>query len=231
MNISAEAEVAPARAVPSAAEIVLAIQAAARSAADAVEMSHVIANETRKLVRCGQVSVFRRRDNACVLLAMSSVSSIERTSPLVQDLESALNRVWPTDHEPQFFSLDDLRGGEDLRLVDMAYGSFLLVPFVNRGGTPLGAMLLARNEVWSERELKLLQHVAGAYAHAWGALEHPPRVWIRQSWRKYLVPAGVVAGLLLAIVPVPLTALAPCEIVPLDPETVTAPLDGIIQSV
>jgi multidrug resistance efflux pump len=49
--------------------------------------------------------------------------------------------------------------------------------------------------------------------------------------RKFLLPVILTAVFLLSFVPVPLTALAPCEIVPLDPETVTAPIEGIIQTI
>ena len=93
-------------------------------------------------------------------------------------------------------------------------------------------MLLARDENWSEREVKLVQRLCGAYSHAWVALVGEKRVWIKNELvRKYILPGSLVAGLVLALLPVPLTALAPCEIVPLDPETVTAPLDGIIQNI
>ncbi len=226
-----KAEVKPARPAANAAEILLAIEAAARGAGDLVELSHVIANETRKLIKCGQVGVFSCRDGNPVLVALSSLSSIERTSPLVQDLEGALARVWSQSGQPVLLSLGDLRDGDDQRLVDLAYGCFVLVPFVWRDGLPFGAILLGRNEDWSERDLKLISHLSGAYAHAWAALTRPSRMRVDARWRRYILPGALVLGLLLALIPVPLTALAPCEIVPLDPETITAPIDGIIQTV
>ena len=229
MNVSADVQMH--RAAPSAAEILLSIEAAAREASDLVELSHVIANETRKLIRCGQVAVFRWPEKKAALLAMSSLSSVERTSPLVQDLEAAMNRAWPGAAQPSVLTIEDLRGGDTNRLVDLAYGHFALCPFRARDGRPLGAMLLGRNEEWSERDLKLLQHLSGAYAHAWAALERPPRIQLGLRRRKFLLPGIFAAVCLLALVPVPLTALAPCEIVPLDPETVTAPIEGIIQTI
>lgn len=229
MNMSAEAQIP--RAAPSPAEVLLAIQAAARDASDLVELSHVIANETRKLVRCGHAAVFRWPEKKAVLLAISSLSSVERTSPLVQDLEAAMNRAWPGSAEPSVLTIDDLREGDHNRLIDLAYGHFVLCPLRARDGRPLGAMLLGRNEPWSERELKLLQHLSGAYAHAWAAFHKPPRIHLGSRWRKSFAPVVLLVAFLVALIPVPLTALAPCEIVPLDPETVTAPIEGIIQTI
>jgi len=229
MNINAEVQTP--RAAPGAAEVLLTIEAAARDASDLVELSHVIANETRKLVRCGQVVVFRWPKNKATLLAVSSLSSVERTSPLVQDLEAAMNRAWPGTAQPSLLTLDDLRAGDSNRLVDMAHDLFALCALRTRDGKPVGGMLLGRNEAWSERELKLLQHLSGAYAHAWAALERPPRIPLAMRHRKFLWPGLWAVTFLLAMLPVPLTALAPCEIVPLDPETVTAPIEGIIQTI
>lgn len=232
MTAPVQIEAAPKKSGPSGAEVLLAVEAAAREASDLTELSHVIANETRKLIRCGQTHVFRWQSGQVVLLASSSLSSVERTSPLVQDLEALVARSLSDLREPASRTLDELRGAEVQRLADIAYSDFLLCPLLSRRGFLIGAMLLARDENWSEREVKLVQRLCGAYSHAWVALVGEKRVWIKNELvRKYILPGSLVAGLVLALLPVPLTALAPCEIVPLDPETVTAPLDGIIQTI
>lgn len=225
-------EAAPKKAGPSGAEVLLAVEAAAREASDLTELSHVMANETRKLIRCGQAHVFRWQDGKLILLATSSLSSVERTSPLVQDLEALVAPVLAKTSEPFGLTLAELRGADQQRLSDIAYADFLLCPLLSRRGVLIGAMLLARNEMWAEREVKLVQRLSAAYAHAWVALVGEKRIWIQnERMRKYILPGSLVAGLLIALFPVPLTALAPCEITPLDPETVTAPLDGIVQNI
>ncbi|MEN9709334.1 MAG: hypothetical protein RIQ68_1742 [Pseudomonadota bacterium] len=232
MTAPVQIESAPQKTAPSGAEILLAVEAAAREAGDLTELSHVMANETRKLIRCGQAHVFRLQNGKLILLATSSLSSVERTSPLVQDLEALVAPKLSKLREPAGVTLADLRGAETQRLADMAYLDFLLCPLLSRSGVLVGALLLARNEMWAEREVKLVQRLCGAYTHAWVALVGEKRVWIKnERVRKYLLPGSLVAGFLIALFPVPLTALAPCEIVPLDPETVTAPLDGIIQTI
>ena len=232
MTAPIQIEAAPKKTGPSGAEILLAVEAAAREASDLTELSHVIANETRKLIRCGQVHVFRWKDGKLILLATSSLSSVERTSPLVQDLEALVAPALAKLREPVGLALADLRGADQQRLTDIAYSDFLLCPLLSRRGVLIGAMLLARNEMWAEREVKLVQRLTGAYSHAWVALVGEKRVWIQnERMRKYILPGSLVAGFLIALFPVPLTALAPCEVVPLDPETVTAPLDGIVQNI
>ncbi|MCD4677453.1 MAG: HlyD family efflux transporter periplasmic adaptor subunit, partial [Desulfobacula sp.] len=96
----------------------------------------------------------------------------------------------------------------------------------------LGGLWLIRDTKWQKAEKALLAQLAGAYAHAWQTI-----LW-RSTWRRtrykkvtgrimrVLVLCGAVASLAL---PVPLTILAPAQVVPAQPLFVTAPVKGVIK--
>ncbi|WP_162787239.1 efflux RND transporter periplasmic adaptor subunit [Notoacmeibacter marinus] len=76
----------------------------------------------------------------------------------------------------------------------------------------------------------ILQRIAGACGHALSLFGKTPSVFasIRLS---RLATSGLIAIVLLGVIPVPLSALAPAEIVAADPFIVAAPIDGIIRTV
>ncbi|MBV8658878.1 MAG: HlyD family efflux transporter periplasmic adaptor subunit, partial [Burkholderiales bacterium] len=96
---------------------------------------------------------------------------------------------------------------------------------------PAGGLLLARDTPWSESEIGLLTELAYLYGRVL-ALHQPHRAskariveWFSQRRNQVRVAAGVLA---VSLVPVPLTVLAPAEIVPHEPFMVRAPLDGVV---
>jgi len=101
----------------------------------------------------------------------------------------------------------------------------------------LGGLWLERpsDTPWTDQDLGLLQLVAEAYAAAWarhraGAL----RRWLGRIGRRWgwiggsLTAAAIV---LLFFVPLRLKVVGDCEVVPKNPYLITAPLDGVIESV
>ena len=81
----------------------------------------------------------------------------------------------------------------------------------------------------------MLIPLAAAYGHAWSALA-PGATDLIERVRGYisrsrLVLAVTTCCVLAAFIPVPLSALAPAEIVASEPMLVTAPIDGVIEDV
>lgn len=108
-------------------------------------------------------------------------------------------------------------------------------------GTTPAAWLLARDEPWSPAEIALLTQWAQAWWHARTALARSAAVRWRAPWRRDVAgalpsrpwwrsPALWVAAAMLAAgaIPVPLSVLAPGELVPANPVVVRAPLEGVV---
>ena len=105
----------------------------------------------------------------------------------------------------------------------------------------VAALLLARDEPWSEGEIALLQEWCATWQHAMGSLHESrrglPWPWLRRtpddksarSWstrRRWQI--GAAALVAVSVFPVHLSVLAPGELVPSHPVVVRAPLDGVV---
>jgi multidrug resistance efflux pump len=212
-------------------EALLALEAEARACGTIRELAHLAANDTRRVIRCQQITTFALAGQKARVLAVTGLSSVERASPMLLDLERVLGPLARGAAGPTPVGLDALRAGDPTRLQDLAIPHFVIVPLCHRKGAPFAGLLLGREEAWGERDMPLLARLGETYAHAWAGLAGRPRRLGRASRTSTL--AGVVAVLAVGagFVPVPLTALAPVEVVPRDPAVVTAPLDGVIRSI
>ncbi len=92
-------------------------------------------------------------------------------------------------------------------------------------------LLLARDAPWTDRDLALLGHWLEAWWHCDGALQG--RRWRlggragrpRIRWGGWLFLAALVGAMAY---PVPMTVLAPGELVPANPVVIRAPLEGVV---
>ena len=90
---------------------------------------------------------------------------------------------------------------------------------------------------WREKFLgaalisSIANRLAGTFAHAWAAISGNQRLRSKGQTRKLLVGAALFCIVMLMMIPVPIAALAPAEIVPAKPFIVTAPIDGVIDKV
>jgi phosphotransferase system IIA component len=216
----------------------------ARRAATAEELGFVMVNETHALVPYRQAALWQRSARgAGKVRAVSGVAAVERNAPFMQWLN------------PVFAKLDESSEPGGIRPVDagsldsgkLDSGSFggalgaawsewlpahgLLVPLRTGDQPTLGALLLAREQPWSEGDIHLISELAEGYAYAWarfrGGHRRSPLAGLLHRGRlmKLAVAAALVATLLM---PVTLSALAPAEVVALQPTIVRAPLEGVV---
>lgn len=104
-------------------------------------------------------------------------------------------------------------------------------------------MLLAADRQWPDDNQPLLAEWFAVWRHAWLALQHAQAAarqggvaklkrWFRpdtvRPWWRQPKPLALIGLGLVLLFPVRLSVLAPAEIVPARPETVRAPLDGVI---
>ncbi len=213
--------------------LLLGMEAAARSAQTPVELLHLIASDWRKITRADQIFVFRHRRGVLSTQAVSNQSSVDRTAPLIVDLEESLGKYWAGLETKglQRLTREDLDVVPASPVFDYPHRNLCLLPLKLRGsGEIFTLVMLARDLPWTEQETPLLQRLAATFAHAWEALVGPAK--LREApWRRYLVPGGAAALVILGLLPVPLTALAPVEVVGRDPVLVSAPIDGVVKRV
>ena len=215
----------------------LQIEREARHARSEASFRFIVVNETRRLVAYDQAVLWRRQPGGAIRIeAVSGVPDIARETPYIHWLERAIALHATTDGASGAHLVEpgSIQGQADWP--EMVNGDVLWCPFLSRDGELIGGLWLTRSgSDWQTSDRALLERLADAYAHTWQALTGaPPRATRRLAdrllsgrWRMVLV----TALLILMLVPVRQTALAPAEVVPLDPLIVTAPMDGVIQAI
>ena len=107
-------------------------------------------------------------------------------------------------------------------------------PLIGRDRQLVGVLLLGRAEPWTEGDAQVLSALSGSYTQCLALAALPSRRRLSFAWTGR--PA-VFAGLaLLAIVlclaiPVRQSAIAPAEVISIDPAPVRAPFEGVVDKI
>lgn len=217
------------RSAVSSLQVVLHLEASMRAATAADALAHIVATDWGTVLAAQQIFVVRLHRRRQEVVAVTGVSSFERNVPLVRAV-AALARAFaePGETRPRIIGRDALGDAPDWR--DYPLPHLMLAPLVEPGGSVFGAVLMARATPWTDEDAALAGRLCACCAHAWVALEGRRR--LRGAGWQRLASVGVLLALVgLGAVPVPLSALAPVEVVPRDPDLVTAAIDGVVRSV
>ena len=216
------------------------LEVEARGCASLDQLRYAIVNSTRRIADFDQA--FLAEPDAAgswsVSLA-SSVVKIDRHTQIIRGLDSWLRHP---QHAPliergefRMASLEQeaLLWGLQAKIFHFPHALWL--PLKNRDGRALAALLALKSENWRSQQTALLLPLADAYGHAWDALAPRTATPLQRARRlaassRLLLGAGL-AVLGAAFIPVPMSALAPAEVVATDPALVSAPIDGVIADI
>lgn len=213
---------------------ILAIEGKVRSAKDEVELLHLIANESRRLSSARQVFLLRRgRRGAFEVVCVSSMALVERDTPFIRWIEAMVRSIVAQHGEgaPVVFDLPAFTDAGSEETKSYPFVHFFWQPFALVSGPSFAGALFARDLPWSEKDARFIARECGVFADRWQALYGVKALKPRRPnglVGRIVVP---VALFCLAIMPVPLTTLAPVEIVAKDPQRITAPIDGVIDEI
>ena len=203
----------------------------AREAETAKELQFLLVNDSHSLAPYRQAALWLHDGGVACL---SGVVQVERNVPYTIWLNTVARHLTETGHQGpvETASLPEALAREWDQWLP---GEALWLPLETIGG-----VLLARDLPWRDADVALLGEWASIWSHSWQAhtgqnrqglfRRHQPRAAARASgWRRpaLLWPLALV---LLALVPVRLTVLAPGELVPANPAVIRAPLDGVIDA-
>jgi hypothetical protein len=214
----------------------LRVEGDARATKSLDDLRALIANETQLLLRARQCFVLApTMTGQLEIAAGSSLGRVDRTTPLLQSVELEIARLALGSSDGAMRSVQlwpEASGGASVtRPPDYPFRDALWVPLRDRAGGLLAGVLVLRDEAWQKNDIVLAQRLSLSFAQAWHW--HVSGVFSRSRFglgRKRTV-LGCVAVLFVAVLPVSLTTLAPMEIVAREPFIVTAPMDGIIESI
>jgi len=214
--------------VPGALEQLLAhylkLERQARAASSLETLSFSMVNDSQPL--------FGFRHGALLIAgkvrALTGISVVEPNAPFVVFIERVVGRlaastrfalagaVPPEDLDPA--------SRDDWQALSAPHGFWL--PLKDRKGEVFGGLWLARDNPWNDAEQALLAQLGDCYSHAWCALQ-PGKPW-RLRWPARTRWALAAVLLLVLLVPVRQSVLAPAEVAPRNGQVVAAPLDGVV---
>lgn len=165
---------------------------------------------------------------------LSDVARVDQTAPLVSLLKHVAAVASDRPERVQEFVHADFERGLRERLEELAPAFVVVVRLSDADdATSGGALVLLRTRPLKAGQSDLLAHLAGVWAHGLRALSRRRRVQFggAMSWPRV---ATLVIGALLAgtpFIPVDLSITVPAEVVASGPVTVTAPINGVIDTV
>jgi hypothetical protein len=208
-------------------QILIAIEGEALAANDRLSLKHIAVNRPRALIKTGHIIWVARRGHDMQLSAISSQAKIDRTTPFAQWIRAELSaraRLGTLDRPAQW------------QFKSRREGDAFAYPFTEAYFAPFspdpkaGGLLFTRDGAFTEKEAPQIERLAqifGTCAAAMGRKKRP-----RMSLKKRNVLLGTTLLLALAsVIPVPMSTLAPAEIVASDPFVITAPIDGVVESI
>lgn len=219
-----------------ALQALLRLELDARQVATDKEFAYFAANESRRLLNARQIFVFRGiKPEQLTLTAISSLATVDRDTPLAGAMQGVARKLASSvkGRTIRAFEFDDFDAQMQSIRQSYPFGFFLWVPLSARSGKIFAGLLLARETAWNADEAMVAERIAGAYAHAWMALAPEiSRPNVLTKVRRKLRPSLIVGLLILAgFIPVPITALAPAEIIAADPAIYAAKIDGVIKAI
>lgn len=212
----------------------------ARQCVNLDSLRFVITNATRKVAPYDQAFLCEPRPTGgWHVTCASSVSKLDAQTPLMRFLTSWLD--WSIEkpgvgpNEPRTCNLHDDARELNFSAHDIPFAHALWLPLKSTDGQVLGALVALKSDPWQPQVMPVVVPLSGAYAHAWAALAPQTsgpgqRAW-RAMTRRRIALTVTAAAAFAAFIPVPMSSLAPAEIVAAEPALITAPLDGVIQDV
>lgn len=224
----------PAPTSPDPVSALLHLESRARAAADRVALEFVMANETWQLAQYRQGLVFRRDAlGRPALTAVSGLAALEGDTPFALWAERLAAHL-AADATPRALQAADVPAELASDWSEWLPAHALYAPLRTPRGELLGAALYARDEPWSDVQVALLGRLHETYGHAAWALSRQDgaaarvRAWLARHPRAWVVAAAIVAAALL--VPVRMSVLAPAEVIALDAQAISAPMDGVVKA-
>ncbi|AUG51723.1 efflux RND transporter periplasmic adaptor subunit [Thalassospira marina] len=206
----------------------LLIEREVRQQRDARSLAYYLVNETARLHQHSLAFFMRPKARGWSVISATDVHNVEDASGLGDWLRKVAKRKTDDDVTP--FETAALAPPADLASGLPPY--CMLMVLKHPDGGVAGKLLLLRDTPFQDRDRLIAEPMAECYGHAIASLDDRPflRRFGSRKGKKWLI-AVVVLLCAAGFIPVPITALAPVEIVARQPTPITAPFDGIIADV
>lgn len=222
------------------AQLLPALEARARAAGNLAELGFSIANDSYRLLPFRQALVFSGSGDDSRLLCVSGLAKLSEESPYLVWLRRTWSRLQRRiGAGAAWLSRTDLAAQDDVEaeLLDgwtewWPEGLYAL-PLARRDGEQLGWVCFLLDQPPTEAQHQAFSRLLQSWGYCWEMLAGKPRRGLRKRWqglgrtRQRLLLLGL---LVLPLLPVRQSYLAPAEVVPLEATVVAAPMDGVVKA-
>ena len=215
----------------------------ARHAGSLAALRFLLVNDTRSLLPYRQAALWWEDEG---VVALSGVVQVEANAPYVQWLAPLMGHCRASLPKPAALEVAKLPAELSAGWDEWLPAHACWVPLQVLGKPPVaGGLLLARAQPWTTPELGLLGEWAEQWQQSWQIEQGASRPSWRQVLGRLRRRAGPVAerpwwqrrslwmamvALVVSVIPLRLTVLAPAELVPARPHVMRAPLEGVIEA-
>jgi multidrug resistance efflux pump len=197
------------------------------------ELGVLLVNETRKMTGARAAYFLDLHSGKPRVTKVSGSGDVDRNAPTIRWLEKELGEHPPTSGWEKASPLN-LRIGSDAQDEEARTFPFpqaYWLPLSHMNEKPGSGVLLVGDQAFPEGQAAIGDRIAGTAAHAAVVLADSSRRRKMRPRYRILIYSLLLAAVGAMFYPVPMTALAPMEVVPLDPFVVAAPIDGVIDNI
>lgn len=200
------------------------------------ELAFVAVNEGYSVLRFDQAVMWQYDIRRQVSVeAVSGLAEVSHEAPYVQWLlRAAVHFVEAPGQPIVIAALNDLPESLAEDGAEWVPDQLMHCTLQSPEGVPIGGLLFAREEKFGEVESAIAQWMGAATGFAlwaWRRDYRPVRRWLQRTSSKRILMAVALVAAILALVPVRLSALAQAEITPVRPYPITAPVEGVVDSI
>lgn len=214
--------------------IFIQLEAEIREAQDETSFGFTGCNSTKRLFPYHQAIFWQTGITGNIdVKAISATAQINQDAPYIIWLKSLIKHF---HNEPETKQLSFANLPEKLREETKSFSpaNCLWCPFAAKEQTATAGLLFFRDQPFSEHEITIIKKLNNAYTHAWFALQKPKHTLTKKSKRikkskLMLIIAATV--IIVSLLPIRQSVLAPAEITPKEPVVVSSPLDGVIEQI
>lgn len=210
------------------------LESLARQAESLRELGHHLANDAHGLLAYRQALVVAEDGDRWRLMNISGLVSVDENTPYRVWLDSTLPwlRQQLSADEFAWLELNTLTDAPSATLQGLQEwwpAGLAALPLKSRSEQLLGWVLFLLDEAPNPTQTVLVKRLAMSWSYCWEMLKPKPGLWQRFRQRKNRWKLAT-AALLILLIPLRQSALAPAEITSLDLQLVSAPMDGVIKT-
>jgi len=208
-------------------EVLIAIEGEALEAKDILSLKHIAVNRPRSLLKFGHIIWVGRNGNSIRLEAISSQSQIDKTTPFAQWMtaELALRARNSNLDSEAFWQFENTENEGSLTY---PFSHAFYAPFSPHPKS--GGLLFTRETAFKGNETPQIKRLSQIFGVTAAAMGQKKRARMTLKKRNYFYGTLLALGL-ISCIPVPMTTLAPAEIVAERPFVITAPMDGVVKEI